>query len=82
MKEFIEIAKLISHPALILIGLVLWLMFGFYRLIIQSSLLQQISKSASNKLLHKLANYAFLIGMILITLGFLSFILNSFFPAL
>jgi hypothetical protein len=68
IAEFSKVAPYLTNP-LVLIGFVLLLFFGIHRALIESGILQPVSKAASGKIVRLLLNYGFIVALLIILLG-------------
>jgi di/tricarboxylate transporter len=75
---FGKLAKYLSPP-LIIVGLSLVLYYSFQNQLLQSGLLKQITQKESGETIKRSQNYSFILGLVLIALGFGLAILNVFY---
>lgn len=60
--DFAKIVPYLTHP-LVLIGLVLFLVFGFFQVIIRAKLIPALSRQAGAKTLRTMLNYGFILAL-------------------
>lgn len=69
VPAFSDLAQRLPEP-LILGGIALLLLFGFYKILVRSGILRPISRQASSKLLLSLVRYGFVLALVSTVLGF------------
>src|SRR5436305_8566609 len=69
MKELGEVAPHLANP-LVLCGLVLSLLFGLYRVLIRSGVIQPLRPPQGAKILRQILQHGFALSLIVILLGF------------
>ena len=81
MNEYVFIGKLARFlsPPLIIVGLGLVLIFGIHKQLLQSSLLEKLTEQSSAETIKKVLYYGFILGLVLMALGFGLAILNVFY---
>jgi DNA mismatch repair ATPase MutS len=67
--NFAEIAPYIQDP-LVLAGFVIFLFFGFCRLLVKKNIIPPLTKNLGYRLLQTILLYGFLIGLVILGLGF------------
>jgi len=67
--DFGSVAEYLQHP-LVLIGFGLFLLFGFFRAILNSGLLKQATRATSGELLGQIIRFGFVLALLLMVLGF------------
>lgn len=68
--DFSKIAPFLSHP-LVLVGFVLFMLFGLFNALVKAKLIPTVTKEAGAGILHVILNYGFLIALITLLLGFM-----------
>jgi tetratricopeptide (TPR) repeat protein len=69
MEGFEKYAQYLRHP-LVLIGFVLFLVFGVHKLLIQSGIIRPLSARGGSKILHSLLRFGFVLALTVVGLGF------------
>lgn len=68
--DFSKIAPFLTHP-LVLVGFVLFMLFGLFNALVKAKLIPTVTKEAGAGILHVILNYGFLIALITVLLGFM-----------
>lgn len=81
MNEYALIGKLAKFlsPPLIIVGLGLVLYYSFQNQLLQSGLLKPITQKESGETIKRSQNYSFILGLVLMALGFGLAILSVFY---
>lgn len=67
--EVSQIAPYLEHP-LVLVGFVLFAIFGLYRVLVNSGVIRPLSSDVSGTVVHRLLDHGFLLAMLVVLFGF------------
>jgi hypothetical protein len=70
LGEFTQLAPFLGNP-LVLVGFVLFLLFGVHRLLIKSKIIPPVPQSAAPAIVKMILRYGFWVALLIIVLGFI-----------
>lgn len=69
LPDFEQIAPYLTHP-LVLVGFILFLVFGIHKLLIKSKIIPPLSETSGSTVVLNLLHYGFIIALVIILAGF------------